>query len=157
VPVSGSSSGTGPGNLIFEVNLGGPGCAGLILPYGDGLAGKGGLVPVLGGAGCPDIGDGFAITIDHVVGGASGALFVGLQPASAPFKGGTFLVGSVLLQLPLAVGGTLGQAGAGFLSVPASLLNPALIGVDIYLQAGFQDAAAVKGVSLSNGLRVQAG
>ena len=157
VPVSGFTSGTGPGNVIFEVKLGGPGCAGLLAPYGTGLAGAGGIVPVLGGSGCPDIGKGFAISIDQVVGGAQGALFVGLASANAPFKGGTFLVGSVLVQLPIAVGGTPGLAGDGFLSLPAALLNPVLIGVDIWMQTGFQDAGAVKGVSLSNGLRVQAG
>ncbi|HEX5011208.1 MAG TPA: hypothetical protein VFY71_12495 [Planctomycetota bacterium] len=157
VPVSGFTSGTGPGNLIFEVKLGGPGCAGLLAPYGAGLGGKGGFVPVLAGAGCPDVGNGFAITIDHAVGGASGLLFVGLSQAALAFKGGTFLVGSLALQVPLAVGGAPGQAGAGFLSLPGAILDPALIGIDIYLQAGFQDGAAVKGASLSNGLRLQAG
>jgi hypothetical protein len=157
VPVSGFTSGTGPGNVIFEVALGGPGCAGLLAPYGTGLAGAGGLVPVLGGAGCPDIGQGFAITVDQVVGGASGLLFVGLSPAALPFKGGTLLAGGLVLQVPLQMGGSPGFAGAGFLSLPAALMDPVLLGLDLHLQAGFQDATAVKGVSLTNGLRVQAG
>lgn len=157
VSVSNFTSGHGLGETVYEIKLLPAGCAGLLLPYGAGLAGKDGFVPALGGAGCPDIGQGWALTVDRVVGGASGVLFAGLSQAALPFKGGTFLVGSVVLQLPIAVGGTPGQANAGFLSLPAALVDPVLVGLDLYLQAGFSDAGAVKGVSLSNGLRVQAG
>jgi hypothetical protein len=157
VPVSGFTSGTAPGNNLFEVKLGGPGCAGLLAKYGTGLPGTGGITPSLGGSGCPDVGSGFAISISGVVGGAGGVMFIGLAQAALPFKGGTFLVGTLALQVPIAVGGTPGAAGAGFLSLPGAILDPALIGIDLWLQAGFQDAGAVKGASLTNGLRMQAG
>lgn len=154
LPVNGFS-GYSPADTLFEVDLNGPGCDGFQLPYGVGLAGMQAYVPLLGIIGCPDIGNLFTISINNVVGGAPGVLFVGLAPASVPFKGGTFHVGSVAAQLPITVGGTPGAGGAGSLALPAVLSNPILSGVNIYMQAGFSDAAAVKGVSLTNGLQVQ--
>lgn len=151
--VGDGSSGFGPGQCLWEVDTNGAGCTGFSLPYGAGLAGKQGFVPTLGLVGCADIGHVFSLNVNDVVGGAAGTLFVGLAPAAVPFKGGTFLVGAVALQVPLVVGGTPGAAGAGSLSLPALLSSPVLAGIDIYVQAGFADALAVKGVSLTNGLR----
>jgi hypothetical protein len=152
-PAGDASSGYGPGQCLWEVDTNGAGCTGFSLSYGTGLAGKGGQVPTLGLVGCPDIGHVFSLNVNAVVGGAGGTLFVGLAPAAAPFKGGTFLVGAVAVQLPIVVGGTPGVAGAGSLSLPALLSSPVLAGIQIYAQAGFSDADAVKGVSLTNGLR----
>lgn len=151
-PVSG---GWGPGTRLWEVDLAGPGCDGLLLKYGAGLAGAGGYVPDLGVIGCPDIGSPFTLAINGAVGGASGLLFVGLSQAALPFKGGTFHVGTLAVQVPIAVGGTPGAWNAGSLALPALLSDPALVGLDLYLQAGFADAAAVQGASLTNGLRLQ--
>ncbi len=147
--------GYSPAEIVFEVDLNGPACDGFQIPYGAGLAGNGGHVPLLGMIGCPDIGQLFTISIDSVVGGAGGVLFVGLAPAALPFKGGTFLVGSLAAQIAVVVGGSPGVAGAGSLALPALLADPILAGLDIYMQAGFADAAAVKGVSLTNGLHLQ--
>jgi hypothetical protein len=155
-PVAGWG-GYSPADSLFEVDLNGPGCDGFQVPYGTGLAGKGFYVPLLGVIGCPDIGSLFTISINDVVGGAAGMLFVGLAPAALPFKGGTFLVGGVAAQIPVTVGGTPGEAGAGSLALPAMLTDPILSGVNIYMQAGFSDSVAVKGVSLSNGVRFQGG
>jgi len=152
LPVGGGFS---PVEILAEVDLLGPACDGFQIPYGTGLAGAGGQVPLLGVIGCPDIGQVFGISINAVVGGAGGVLFVGLAPAALPFKGGTFLVGAIAAQVGVAVGGTPGAAGAGSLALPALLSDPVLAGIDLYMQAGFADAAAVKGVSLSNGLRLQ--
>jgi hypothetical protein len=154
MPVAGIG-GFSPAEDMYEVDLNGPGCDGFQLPYGTGLAGKGGQVPLLGVVGCPDIGSLFTISINSAIGGAAGVLFVGLAPAAAPFKGGTFLVGGVAAQIPLAVGGAPGAAGAGSLALPALLSNPILAGVNLYMQAGFADSFAVKGVSLTNGVQVQ--
>lgn len=133
-------------------------CAGGWGPYGAGLAGAGALVPRLVGSGCPQVAGAFTLSVDRGVGGAAGLLFVGLSPAAVPFKGGAFLVGGVLLQLPLALGGAPGVAGAGSLLVPAGLpADPLLQGLQIFLQAGLNDAAAVQGVSLSKGLRIEIG
>jgi hypothetical protein len=152
-----AGGGYSPAESLFEVDLNGPQCDGFQIPYGAGLAGKGGFVPLLGVIGCPDIGELFSISINDVVGGAAGVLFVGLAPAAVPFKGGTFLVGGVAAQIAVTVGGTPGDAGAGSLALPALLTDPILAGVNIYMQAGFSDSAAVKGVSLSNGVQFQGG
>lgn len=147
-------SGFSPAEILAEVDLNGPACDGFQLPYGAGLAGAGGIVPLLGAIGCPDVGQVFTLSINGVVGGAPGALFVGLASAAVPFQGGTLHVLPILLQVPIGVGGAPGVAGAGSLAFPA-VLPPVLAGIDIYLQAAFVDGVAVSDVSLSNGLRVQ--
>ena len=150
-----AGGGFSPVELIAEVDLNGPACAGFQIPTGGGLAGQGGFVPAIGISGCPDVGAVFTLAIDGVVGGAFGVLFLGLESASLPFKGGTFHVGSVLLQLPFVLGGAPGVANAGSLAAPTVFADPLVSGVDLFLQAGFVDAAAVLGVSLTNGLRLQ--
>lgn len=147
--------GYSPHDDLVEVDLNGPGCIGFQIPYGAGLAGKSGHVPLLGVVGCPDLGEVFTIAIDSVVGGASGILFVGLAQGAFPFKGGTFLVDAIGLQIPVTVGGTPGVAGAGSLPLPVVLTDPVFAGLDLYMQAGFVDAFAVHGVSLTNGTRFQ--
>src|SRR5262249_19506284 len=102
-------------------------CEGGWLPFGAGLAGTGGFGPALVGVGCPQIGGAFSLQVAHAVGGASGSLFVGLAPAGKPFKGGTFYVGGVVLQLPLTVGGAAGVGDAGSATLPAGLPNDPLL------------------------------
>ncbi len=150
-----SSGGWGPGTRLWEVDLAGPACDGLLLKYGAGLAGAGGYVPDLGIIGCPDIGSPFTLAINGAVGGASGLLFVGLSQAALPFKGGIFHVGTVALQVPITLGGAPGAWNSGSLALPALLSDPVLTGVNLYLQAGFVDGDAVQDVSLTNGLRLQ--
>ncbi len=133
-------------------------CSGAWVPYSLGLAGKGAFVPTLIGQGCPVPGGALTLKIADVVGGASGSLLVGLAPAAIPFKGGIFAVGALTLNLTIGVGGTSGVAGAGTLSLPAALpALPMLSGVSVFLQCGFADAAAVKGVSLTQGLQLEIG
>ncbi|HEX5010432.1 MAG TPA: choice-of-anchor R domain-containing protein [Planctomycetota bacterium] len=62
------------------------------------------------------------------------------------FKGGTLLPVPVLLALPLHTD-ALGSA-----TLPWAAWPPGVSGLDLYFQAGIQDAAAVKGVALSNAL-----
>jgi hypothetical protein len=157
VPVGDAKAGFAPEDKLWDIEVLGPGCEGLALPYGSGLAGNGGIQPCIRVSGCPDIGETFAVLIDGVNGGAIGLLFVGLEGGATPFKGGTFLLGSVDFIVPCIVPGPLGVAGAGNMAIPASLADPLLLGIDLYLQCGYLDAAAVKGVSLTNGLRIQAG
>jgi hypothetical protein len=134
------------------------GCDGGWIAYGAGLAGKGAFVPRLYGQGCPKPGAAFTLRLDQVVGGASGVLWTGLASAAVPFKGGAFHVGALLLSIPIGVGGTPGVAGAGSVNLPAGLpASAALTGLSVFLQAGFQDAAAVMGVSLTQGLEMEIG
>jgi hypothetical protein len=133
-------------------------CSGAWVPYAKGLAGKGGFVPALIGSGCPTPGAALTLKLSDVVGGAGGTLFIGLAPAAVPFKGGTFAVGALTLTVGIGVGGASGVAGAGTLNLPTALpANPLLTGVSVYLQCGFSDAAAVKGVSLTQGLQIEIG
>jgi hypothetical protein len=133
-------------------------CTGGWIAYGSGLAGKGGFVPRLYGQGCPEPGAAVTLRIDQVVGGGTGLLWTGLTSAAVPFKGGTFHIGAMVLSVAITVGGTPGTAGAGSLA-PSTVLpaNPALTGLSLFLQAAFQDAAAVKGVSLTQGLEMEIG
>ncbi len=133
-------------------------CDGAWMAYGAGLAGAGAFVPRLTGGGCPEVGGSLTLTLDRAVGGASSVLFVGLAGAAVPFKGGTFYVGALVLSVPLPMGGAPGAPGAGALTLPAALpANPLLSGVNVHLQAAFTDGAAVKGASLTKGLRMTIG
>jgi len=155
VPVSAGGS---SGETATLIEIPASTCKGGWIAYGAGLAGKGGFVPRLSGAGCDNIGGSITITLDHAVGSANATLFIGLSKTSVPFKGGSFLVGNVLLSLGLGLGGPPGVAGAGALTLPAALPNdPLLQGVSVFLQAGSQDPAAVKGVSLTQGLELEIG
>lgn len=133
-------------------------CPGSFTAYGAGRAGAGGLVPLLAGSGCAQVGAAISLDISQGVGGAAGALFAGLQRGAAPFKGGTFLVDALVLQVSVVLGGAAGEPGAGSLSIPAQLpVDPALQGVALFLQAAFQDGGAPVGVALSGGLAVLIG
>ena len=148
--------GSGEAEQIAEISP--AACAGAWVPYSLGLKGTGNFVPTLMGSGCPVPGAALTLKIADVVGGASGSLFVGLAPAAVPFKGGTFAVGAITLTAAIGVGGAPGVGGAGTLNLPAALpANPLLTGVSVYMQAAFSDAAAVKGVSLTQGLQIEIG
>lgn len=155
--VSAGSSGSSPSESMYEIDLHGPQCFGFAGVYGDGLAGTGGIKPSLTATGCPNVGDVFTIGVGQVVGGASGLLFVGLNPASLPLAGGTLLTFPIVLSLPLTMGGTAGEAGAGSIAFPVLLSDPALVGFTFRLQGAFADPAAIQGASLTNGLQITMG
>lgn len=159
VPTGGavsSNGGSSEAEQLAEISP--AACDGAWVPYSIGLKGKGNFVPALMGSGCPVPGASLTLKISDVVGGASGSLFVGLAPAAVPFKGGKFVVGAITLTAAIGVGGAPGVAGAGTLNLPAALpANPLLTGVSVYMQCGFSDAAAVKGVSLTQGLQMEIG
>ena len=139
---------------LFEIPF--SDCEGAWLPYGTGLGGAGGFVPTLSGAGCPTPGGALEVKLGSAVGGAIGTLFVGLASAELPFKGGHFLVDAIVLPVGLLLGGAPGTAGAGSADLPAQLPNePLLSGLSLFLQAGFADAGAPHGVSLTNGLELE--
>jgi hypothetical protein len=146
------STGTGPGESMFEIDLLGPGCTGVALPYGSGLAGSGGAVPALRAIGCPDINRPFTITIDQVLGTAVGVFAIAPAAASIPLLGGTLHVDpSNAFISPCII------PGPGGLALPVLLTAPMLIGAEFFLQAGFPDPGAVQGLSLTNGLRITIG
>jgi hypothetical protein len=123
--------------------------------YGAGLAGDGGFVPALHGTNGSCATGGYSLHIGNVLGGATGALFVGFAPASVPLLGGNLLVslGGPYLLIALPVSGPWGLPGYGALDLPGSDLN-SIVGLKIYLQFLASDANAVKGVSMTNGLEL---
>ncbi len=157
VPLGDATTGYSPAESIWEIDTNGPGCQGLTHTFGAGLAGSNNVIPALGVVGCPDVNSSFTISIDNVVGGASGLLVVGTAPAAIPALGGTLYVYPIALQFPVTVGGTPGAAGAGSFGLPLLVTDPALTGLTLFMQAGFIDGTAVQGVSLTNGLQLVIG
>ncbi len=113
---------------------------------GSALAGIDGK-PVLWGEGTLVTGSAGALNLRDVAPSATGLLFVALSEGSAAFKGGVVVaVPSVsLIAVASDAGGELQLAWPAWPALPQ--------GTTIVFQAGFDDVAAIKGVSLTNGLR----
>jgi hypothetical protein len=156
VPIA-LGGGYSPAEALTEVDTNGQDCEGFHLVFGNGLAGAGGHVPLIGAIGCPDIGSPFTISVVNVRGGAPGILALGVTTDALPLFGGTLYVGFPLTQIPIVVSGAPGVAGAGSLAIPATIQNPAMVGISVYLQAAFLDDQAPLGVSMTAGLRIQGG
>ena len=126
--------------------------------YGAGKAGTGGFVPSLSGDGRGTIGSTFTMNIDDVVGGAVGALLVGIPPrASLSLLGGTVHL-NPLTSFPLPVGGPAGVGGAGSAALPLSIPNDeAFVGLGLLFQFLPIDSGATRGVSISNGFELRMG
>jgi len=128
-------------------------CLGSATPFGSGLGGTGGFVPGLSAQGCPGRTALFGITIDQVLGGARGFLLLAFTPSSVPFAGGTLYVLPPWILQGISTPG--GGPGNGRLVVNVIVPdNPALVNVQLYAQAVFVDAGAVRGLSLTNGLSI---
>lgn len=150
-------SGYAPGETMWEIDVNGPGCIGFGDIYGAGLAGTGSVLPNLTLGGCPDLNEPITVVASQVVGAAPGLLAIASAPASIPLLGGTLLVSPSAAMLPVFAAGAAGVAGAGQFTLPFTATDPALLGASVYLQAGFLDANAVQGVSLTNGLQISFG
>ena len=125
----------------------GASCGSPYFPYGLGLAGTGGLVPDLAGAGCSAPGFSVVAEISNARGGAPGVLGLSFTSAAIPVLGGTLLLGPPLLRVPHVLGGTAGVAGAGSGSVPG------LVGLAVNTQAFYLDPEAPAGVSMTGALQ----
>ena len=157
LPVSAITSGYSPSENLWEVDRNGPGCQGLGLPYGVGLAGLGGVVPTLGAVGCPDRATPWSLSVNAGAGGTYGLLGIGDGPANVPAFGGSLLVFPITATFVFATSGTPGTPAVGSYNLPLLLNDPALVGVSFWFQAALLDAAAVAGFSLTNGLQVVIG
>lgn len=157
VSVSDGTSGYAPGESLWKIDLNGPGCIGFGGIYGAGLHGTGAVIPNLTLGGCPDLNKPISIVASQIVGAAPGLLALAAAPASIPLLGGTLLVSPSATMLPVFAAGPAGVAGAGQFTLPFTATDAALVGASVYLQAGFVDANAVQGVSLTNGLQVSFG
>lgn len=126
------------------------------VPYGSGLAGAGGYVPDLAGFGGRGNGDaGYAVEITAGVGFAPGLLLIAGGQASFPLFGGIGLVdfGLLLTAMPLLLGGRYGVPGDGELAFDGVDVTE-VVDVSVYLQVLLIDAAAPKGISMTNGLEL---
>ncbi len=137
-----------------NIGAAGSGCGAPFQSYGAGLAGSGGFVPTLTPSGCSTSGLSVVLAVDQGLAGAFGVLAGSTTQTALPFFGGTLLLGlPFLLQLPHVLQGMPGVAGQGsaLLSLPVPD-DPALLGTVVFFQAGYRDAGAPSGVSLSAGV-----
>ncbi len=115
---------------------------------GFGLAGIAG-VPTLTGTGslvaqCP-----LTLDLANARPAALAALFLSITSTPVPFKGGMLAAFPPLSGFPLLL-----STGAGTLSLPATMPSGTSgLGLELFLQYAIADAAAVKGVALSNALK----
>ncbi|MBM3976677.1 MAG: hypothetical protein FJ299_06770 [Planctomycetes bacterium] len=119
--------------------------------YGSGLAGTNG-VPNISWTGPWTMGSSqFALTVSSVKPVSPGILAYSAAPSSIPLFGGTLLIdltSPTLMNVASNAGGNVTKP----LAIPNLL---ALVGVHVYFQAGFLDAAAPQGISLTRGLDVK--
>lgn len=129
-------------------------------PYGSGLAGSGGFVPLLGSSGgAPRMGNpDWKIQISNGLGGKLCYLLIGFAPASLPFKQGTLLVNITslpYLSVPLPLSGPLNVPGVGAFTLPAAAPTaPLFSGLTWYGQVFVLDPGAPAGFAMSNGMYV---
>ena len=158
VPLGDSTSGVSARSTFADIDIF-AGCAGLALSFGQGLAGTGGVIPVLSAGSCPRTGTSVQLRIDGGVGGGLGVLVVGQQTLAYSILGGTGYVlppFDALLAVPLGgVSGTAGQ-GSGVAIAPAPN-DPSLVGVPLFLQAGILDSGAPAKISLTQALEIRLG
>ncbi len=112
---------------------------------GSGLAGISGI-PQLTGTGTLAAGSAGTLSLTSARPTAPAMLFVSLTSAPAQFYGGLLVPFPATLTVPLATNGT------GSLLLPYTWPSGVPSGTSLYCQYAIQDAAAVKGVALSNAL-----
>lgn len=111
---------------------------------GGALAGVNGD-PVLKGSGNLDAGSPNKVELSNAAANAPAGLFIATSSTPVPFKGGTlqpfpFLIPPIILPTD----------GNGGISLSFSLQPGVPAGIELWVQWGIQDAAAIAGVSLSN-------
>jgi len=156
VAVGDGSSGTGAGNKIEDIETTGPTCPGSVASFGQGLAGKGGVVPKLGAGTCPRIGEMLPIYLGSGVGKAPAIVGFSLTTASYPLFGGTgYLVPPLVVQVPVTLSGLQNQTAGGWAQINLPVPNdPALSGAAVFGQGAVIDPAAAFGVALTPGLAI---
>jgi len=137
-----------------------PDCA-FSTQYGAGVAGAGGLVPLLSSSGgAPRLGNpDYTVELSNGLGGAVAPVMLGFGAGALPFKGGVLLIDLtagpfLLFNLPLS--GPAGVPGAGSFSLPAAVpVDPVIVGFSIYVQFFVPDPSVpLFGLAFSNGLQI---
>jgi hypothetical protein len=126
-----------------------------ISPFGLGCTGSGGIVPTLGLAGCPTPGGGVSLEIDHAKPQSIAVVLIGFAETNIPLAGSCSLqVAPILSSFALPLGGTVGVAGSGSVTVVGHLPPTTPIGTTLKLQAFVGDDANPWGYSTTNGISV---
>ncbi len=113
---------------------------------GSGLAGVAG-VPQLTGTGTLTSGSANTLSLTSARPSSPAMLFVSLSSVPTPFYGGTLVTFPPALSMPLTTN------ASGALLIPFTWPTGVPSGTTFFCQFAIQDAAAVKGVALSNGLK----
>jgi len=113
---------------------------------GAGLAGVNG-VPHLAGAGTLAAGSAGSLSLTLARPSSTAVLFISLASTPTPFKGG------ILIPVPVVLTLNLFTNGSGGIVLPFVWPSGMPPETSIYFQYAIQDAAAVQGVALSNGLK----
>lgn len=126
--------------------------------YGAGTPGWWSFVPVLAAGGPDQIGTTVLFNVHDGRAQAPGILTLGVGRTAIPFVGGQILT-LPLVTLPLVLGGSRASSsaerGGGYLHFGFPIPpTPSLRGLVTDWQAAFVDAAAVGGLSLTNGVEV---
>ncbi len=112
---------------------------------GSGLAGAAGI-PKLSGIGSLAVGSSNSLVLTSAATSSQALLFASVTSVPVPFKGGT------LLAFPFTLAVNLGTDASGGVALPFTWPSAVPAATTLFFQAAVQDAAAVKGVSLSNAL-----
>ena len=126
-----------------------------VAAFGAGLAGTGGLEPVLEFSGCPVLGGLVSLDVSNGRGGAAGTLLLGASLRALSYRGGTVYPGAPLLRMAHRLNGSLGAAGAGTTSMLETIpADPTLAGATFYAQALYVDGGAPLGVAFTAAVRI---
>lgn len=160
VSTPGYDTGTGDGRInafAAVAAVSGGFTPGEVVPYGAGLAGGSGDVPLIGTSGgdAPSNGDAdFAVTLRRAAPDASAWLVVGFDSASIPFKGGTLLVDVINPFILNSV--TTSPTGGAVAGLPIPR-DDNLIGLSAYAQWFVDDAGAAANLAMSVALELVIG
>ena len=113
---------------------------------GSALAGLHGD-PLLAGSGSLAAGSSNAVELSNAAPSTLAGLFVALSSSPVPFKGGTLLAFPTVIEVRVLV-----TDEEGGMALPFRMAPGLLPGTELWVQWAIQDAAAVKGVALSNAL-----
>jgi Protein of unknown function (DUF642) len=131
---------------ITEAGLDGVVLTPVFSDAGAGLAGLNG-VPLLTGTGTLAAGSAGSLSLTSARPSSPAILFISVASTPTPFKGGT------LIPVPALLTVSLFTNGGGGLLLPFLWPSGMPPETSIYFQYAIQDAAAIHGVALSNGLR----
>ncbi len=141
--------------IVFNRQFDGP-TAGEREQYGPGLAGTGGVTPVLGAVGPFRPGSSMEVRLVGGRGGARAFLLVGNEEAANPVRGGLVLTNNIKV-IEVTLDGNPGEAGVGSFSLVHPSLPATRANSTFYVQGFVSDPEAVERFAFTQGLRLYLG